>query len=284
MTTSSHPHQHSHDHAGQHGPGPDDRAMAEMLELDAEVLQDYLAELTGWLGELADGEPQRIVDLGAGPGTGAFALARQFPQARVSAVDLSPLLLHRLSTRAATLGLADRVTGVEADLDAGLPDLGPADLIWAASSLHHMTDPDRVLADAFAALRPGGLLAVTEMHFFPRFLPADIGVGEPGLEERIHTILDTSPFVDWTENLARAGFTVEAARRFDVHLTDPGPAAARYAENCLGRLRSHLDGQLSAEDLAALDALLDGDGPHGLARRSDLEVRTTRTTWAARRP
>ncbi len=258
--------------------------MAEMLELDAEVLQDYLAELTGWLGELSDGEPRRIIDLGAGPGTGAFALARQFPQAEVTAVDVSPLLLHRLSTRAAALGLSARVTGLEADLDAGLPPLGDADLVWAASSLHHMSDPDRVLADAFAALRPGGLLAVTEMHFFPRFLPADIGVGPPGLEERVHTALDTSPFVDWTENLVRAGFTIEAARPFEVQLANPGTAAARYAEICLRRLRSHLDGQVSAEDLASLDTLLDVDGPRTLARRSDLDVRTTRTTWAARRP
>ncbi|MEU8509305.1 hypothetical protein AB0C40_32355 [Streptomyces brevispora] len=63
-------------------------ATAEILELDAEVLRTYLSELTAWLGELSDREPGHIVDLGSGTGTGAIALARRFPRAEVSAVDL----------------------------------------------------------------------------------------------------------------------------------------------------------------------------------------------------
>lgn len=260
--------------------------MAEMLELDAEVLADYLAQLTGWLAELTDGAPRRIVDLGSGPGTGSFALARQFPQAEVSAIDLSPVLLDRLTTRSTALGLADRITGVQANLDEAWPVAEPSDLIWAASSLHHMADPDTVLAAAFDGLRPGGLLAVTEMRFFPRFLPADVGLGRPGLEERLHAALDTSPFVDWTESLDRAGFTA-TSRDFEVELSGTAltaPAAARYAEICLRRMRPRAHGLLPADDLEALDALLDGDGPHSIRRRGDLRIRTTRTTWAARRP
>ncbi len=49
-----------------------------------------------------------------------------------------------------------------------------------------MSDPDRVLADVFATIRPGGLLVVAEMESFPRFLPDDIGFGHPGLEARCH--------------------------------------------------------------------------------------------------
>ena len=52
----------------------------------------------------------------------------------------------------------------------------------------------------------------------------------------------------------------------------------------LQTLRSDLDGRLSADDLAALDTLLDSDGPDGVLRRDDLTVRTTRTVWVARRP
>ncbi|WLQ39251.1 hypothetical protein P8A22_03940 [Streptomyces laculatispora] len=53
---------------------------------------------------------------------------------------------------------------------------------------------------------------------------------------------------------------------------------------CLRKLCSHLDGQFPAEDLAALDAVTDDEGPHGVLRRDDLTVRTTRTTWVGRRP
>ena len=42
---------------------------------------------------------------------------------------------------------------------------------------------------------------------------------------------------------------------------------------------------MSDDDLAALDTLIDSDGPDSvLLCYSDLTVRTTRTVWAARRP
>ncbi|OLE20745.1 MAG: methyltransferase type 12 [Catenulispora sp. 13_1_20CM_3_70_7] len=259
--------------------------MAELLELDAEVLRPYHVQLISWLGELSDREPGHIIDLGSGTGTGTLALAQHFTQAAVTALDLSPQLLHRLAKKASALGLADRVRSVQTDLNEGWPQLETSDLVWAAASLHHMAEPDRVLAGAFDNLRLGGLLAVTEMDFFPRFLPDDIGVGRPGLEARVHATLNPGPSVDWTEHLARAGFVLAAKRPFTVDLPAPlPPATVRYAQVCLQTLRSHLDGRLTADDLAALDAVIDGDGPHSIRRRADLTVRTTRTTWAARRP
>lgn len=259
-------------------------AMAELLDLDAEVLSAYLSELTAWLAELADREPAHIADLGSGTGTGAIALAQRFTQARVTAVDISPQMLHRLSKQASALGLGDRVHTVEANLDEDWPTLDACDMVWAASSLHHMANPDRILAGAFDALRPAGLLAVTEMDFFPRFLP-DIGVGRPGLEARLHAALNTDPAAEWTDHLLRAGFTLEARRVFTIDLRAPLPeAAARYAQSCLRILRSHLDGKLPAQDLAILDALIAGEGRDSILHRHGLTVRTTRTTWVGRRP
>jgi len=51
----------------------------------------------------------------------------------------------------------------------------------------------------------------------------------------------------------------------------------------LRRLRPALDGSLAAEDLAALDLLLDAEAPESVLRREDLTVRAERTVWAARR-
>ena len=90
---------------------------------------------------------------------------------------------------------------------------------------------------------------------------------------------------DWGGLLSKTGFTIEAERTFNVVLTPPLPAATgRYAQASLRRIRSGLDGRMSADDLAALDTLIDSDGPDGVLRRDDLTVRTTRTVWAARRP
>jgi SAM-dependent methyltransferase len=273
--------------------GNDESAMAELLDLDAEVLHSYLSEVTAWIQELAAGlPPRRILDLGCGTGTGAVALLRRFELADVVALDISAQLLHRLRAKARYLGVADRVRTVQADLDSAWPAIDAVDLAWASSSLHHMADPDRVLTGVFAALRPGGILAVIEMDSFPRFLPDDLGIGRPGLEARCHAAVaqrnaDEVPHLgsDWGPRLSQAGFTIEAERLFAIDLVPPLPASAGpYAQATLRRIRSSLDDRVSAGDLATLDILLDSDGPDSILQRGDLTVRTARTAWVARRP
>ncbi|MEU3645664.1 methyltransferase domain-containing protein [Lentzea sp. NPDC034063] len=271
-----------HGHIEHERAGGSDIALARLLELDAEVLASYLAELTGRLAALAHPAPARILDLGSGPGTGSLALARQFGSAAVTAVDISPQMLHRLRKQAAAHGVAERISTLEVNLDEPWTEIGegaPYDLIWAAAFLHHVADPGRTLARAFENLRPGGLLAVTEMDFFPRFLPEDTGVGQ--LEARLHAATNTQPPHEWTGQLQDAGFTIEERRPFEIRLdgTQAGSLLNDYAQICLAKLRSHATGLLDADDLASLDALLDD-----IARRDDLSVRTTRTTWIARRP
>src|SRR5712691_8453378 len=217
--TSHHAHHHDHHQAGA---GADEAALAELLDLDAEVLHAYLSDVIDWIGGLAAGQPRRrILDLGTGTGTGALALLRRFDGAQVIAVDASAAMLDRLRSKAHELGMAGRVHAIQADLDAGWPDTGPVDLVWASNSMHHMADPDRVLAEVLAALQPGGLLAVAEMDSFPRFLPDDLGIGRPGLEARCHAARDEvrgdeMPHLgsDWGPRLAKAGFAVEGERTF----------------------------------------------------------------------
>lgn len=263
--------------------------MGQLLDLDAEVLADHIASITAWLPVAT--APRRIVDLGCGTGTGTFALLERFPEAEVIAVDASPHHLRRLRDRAASEGVAGRVHPVEADLDGAWPDLGAPDLVWASASLHHLADPGRTLRQVHDALAPGGLLAVVELAGFPRFLPEDAPQDRPGLEERCHAALadhhaEQMPHrgADWGPLLAAAGFTVEGERTITVNLEPPhSEAVGRYALGGLRRIRDGVAHSLQAEDLAALDRLLDTDGPHCVLRRDDLTVRTERTVWAARR-
>lgn len=48
-------------------------------------------------------------------------------------------------------------------------------------------------------------------------------------------------------------------------------------------MRGSVASALTAEDLSALDRLLDTGSPHSILRRFDLSVRTERRVWAARR-
>ena len=201
-------------HHHQPGAGNGEADLAELLDLDAEVLHAYLSQVIDWVGGLAARQPRRIADLGSGTGTGTLALLRHFGKAHAVAVDVSAPMLERLQVKARELGVADRIQIVQADLDAGWPDIAPVDLVWASSSLHHMADPDRVLAGIRATLQPGGLLAVAEMGSLPRFLPDDPGFGRPGLEERCQAAraekhASEMPYLgaDWGPHLTAAGFT-----------------------------------------------------------------------------
>jgi SAM-dependent methyltransferase len=286
-------HQHSHSHAAHPAAGPHahdggDGGLADMLDLDAEVLAEPLRAVFADIGRLVDSPVRSILDLGAGTGAGTFGLVRHFAGAHALAVDASEEMLERLRGRAEHLGLRDRVSTVQADLDDAFPDVEPVDLAWASASLHHLADPDRTLARLVAAIRPGGLLAVVELAGFPRFLPDDTAGG--AAEARGHALLAADRAVDlpsmgsdWGVRLTRAGLVVETERAILVDLAPPSPpVVGAYAAAALTRLRDAVADRLEATDRGALDALLDG-GPSDVRRRTDLRVVTERQLWIARR-
>jgi ubiquinone/menaquinone biosynthesis C-methylase UbiE len=281
---------HGHGHGHGHGPARSDvNGQAEILELDAEVLAEHTAAIIGWLP--VDASPHRIVDLGCGTGAGTFALLTRFPEAHVTAVDSSVDHLRRLQEKACERGVADRVHTVQADLDVTWPELGEPELVWASASLHHMADPDHVLRQVHGTLAPGGLLAVVELADFPRFLPGDAPEHRPGLEERCHAAMDrhhaehvSHRGADWGPKLTAAGFALVGQRTITVNIEHSrAEAVGRYALAGLGGIRGAVSDALSADDLTALDQLLDADSPHSILRRDDLAVRTERAVWAARR-
>lgn len=256
--------------------------MAEMLDLDADVLHDYHRDVIAWAGSLVPDRP-RILDLGAGTGTGTLALARHLPGAYLTAVDVDADMLEHLRRRAVEAGLDDRVRTVRVDLDGSWPDLGPTDLVWASASMHHLADPARALAQAYAVLRPGGAFMITEVDSFPRFVTDPAGAA---LEDRCHAELARLRHEagmhmgeDWGARLTAAGFQIEDRRRFDIDLRPPLPAnAARYARVSLTRMRDRLAERLTPDDLAAL-GVLTATAPD----RDDLTVRATRMVWIGRR-
>jgi SAM-dependent methyltransferase len=287
--------QHTHDHAASASASADssDDSMTGLLDLDGEVLHDYWSAALDWVRRAAAGAGWgRLLDLGAGTGTGALGLAERFPDAEVIAVDVVPGSLRRLDAKARALGLAGRVLAVEADLDAGWPDLGTLDLTWASMSLHHLAEPGRALSEVLAATRPGGLIAVAEFAKPLRFLPDDLGFGRPSFEERVadrlsHAHAEAMPTLGsaWAPRLADAGWEVADERAFPIDLDPPAhPRAAEYARGWFTRLADGLTDRLEPDDEATLAALLAADGPGSLSRRANLHIRGTRTITLARRP
>lgn len=278
---------HHHHDPGLHG--DQDEALPDLLDLDAEVLADALDIVRADISRLVDAPVHRILDVGAGTGTGTFGLLRHFPDAHALAVDSSEEMLDRLRSRAERVGLADRLSTLCADLDGALPDIEPVDLAWASASLHHLADPDRALTELVTAIRPGGLLTVVELAGFPRFVPDDTPGGRA--EARAHELLAADRAVDlptmgsdWGSRLTRAGLVVELDRPIIVDLRPPSaPVVGSYAAASLMRIHAAVADRLDPPDREALGALV-GGGAEDVRRRDDLRVATERRLWIARRP
>lgn len=119
----------------------------------------------GVIGALLRAAPCRVVDVGGGTGVWAVPLAQA--GCEVVVVDPSPNSLAALARRAAEAGVADRVSGVQGDVDSLL---GPdphhsvagrgADLVLAHGVLEVVDDVPTALRALAGLLDPGGVLSV----------------------------------------------------------------------------------------------------------------------------
>jgi ubiquinone/menaquinone biosynthesis C-methylase UbiE len=97
------------------------------------------------------------LEIGSGTGYFSLNLLQMGTIERLTATDISPGMLHRLSETAAELGLEAETVATEAEQ---LPfDDESFDLVFGHAVLHHIPDLDRAFAEFRRVLRPGGAIA-----------------------------------------------------------------------------------------------------------------------------
>jgi len=115
--------------------------------------------------------PLRVFDIGTGGGNSVFAIRELLPNTTIVGVDISRPLLEFCSLMAEQRYHVP--SGAMALLCADLfsVDVVPhsADLVTGSSILHHMLEPEAIVAQALTALKPGGYAIFTE--------PFEIGHG-----------------------------------------------------------------------------------------------------------
>lgn len=288
-THQSHsPHGHGHVHLDDaHWEG-----LLAQTELEGELLVGFVTGTGERIKELRGPDApavRRVLDIGSGPGVGTCELARLFPEAQVVALDGSPATLARVRQRAEEKGLGERIGTHHAELPDGLDGLEPVDVIWASMALHHVGDEVALLRSLHDLLAPAGVVAIAEVAEPMRVLPDDLDVGRPGLAERLTAAgkiwfgsmregLDGAvPSADVASMLEAAGFDVVDSRTVQKRFDPPLPDLARQVVlGHLRRNRTHLEELLDAEDLAAIDVLVDEGDPRSVAHRPDVFVHASR--------
>ena len=116
--------------------------------------------------------PLRVADVGCGTGASALVLAKAL-RCPIVAVDLMPEFLDGLRTRAERTGLADRIETVEGSLDALPFETESLDLLWSEGAIYRGGFAEG-LRMWRRFLKPGGVLAVTEISWTTDERPAEI--------------------------------------------------------------------------------------------------------------
>jgi ubiquinone/menaquinone biosynthesis C-methylase UbiE len=112
---------------------------------------------------------QKVLEIGPGPGRLLIPAARRvFPEGEAVGIDIQPAMITRLKRRADEAG----VTNLKAILgDAALPHVPEAsfDIVFLCAALGEIPDRTAALAECYRALKPGGVLSVTEMFGDPHY-------------------------------------------------------------------------------------------------------------------
>lgn len=153
-----------------------------------------------------------ILDLGCGSGGALEALARALPRARLTGVDVEPRAVDAANARLAEAGFADRARARLAGAET-VDEAGDYDLVTLIQVLHETRPAVRttIVARAFAALRPGGVLLVVDEPYPDRL--EDLRTARNTAITQALEIFWGNPFVPLGEQralLERAGFAIHS--------------------------------------------------------------------------
>jgi len=180
------------------------------------------------LGELAKENPRVVLEVGAGAGrTTERMLKRGW---RVTAVEPSAVMCAKLEARC---GIAARQASFES-FDAGESRFDAV----IGESVFYALDPERSVAKLRDLLRPGGLLALSDMIWTDAATP-DVAASVHDRSLRAFGIAmaprDARAWPGWRSALGEAGFSEVVTRRVEPGAGEPARRAWR-ARVALGLL------------------------------------------------
>jgi ubiquinone/menaquinone biosynthesis C-methylase UbiE len=101
----------------------------------------------------------KILNAGCGTGRETAVIALKYPEATITAIDVSEPSLHYARTRCSALGIR-QIKFLKLDLH-NIAELNQKfDAIFCSGVLHHLPNPERGLNVLTSVLRPGGVMNI----------------------------------------------------------------------------------------------------------------------------
>lgn len=247
--------------------------------------------------------PPVVVDIGSGAGGMGAAFASVLANrggGRVVLADAVDALLSA-ATEYVTPAAGDKVRVEAVPVDAaddGLASVLPeADLVWASRVVHHLPDQQQAINRLTTVLAPGGWLALSEGGLRTQCLPWDIGIGNPGLGDRLLGARDAwfvrmregipgsvrLP-IGWTRALDEAGLTDTWSFSYVTDLPAPASELVRLSiVDWLGWMSTLGEDNLDESDRRTVGRLLDPNDEAFVATRDDVFILSATTVHLGRR-
>jgi SAM-dependent methyltransferase len=124
------------------------------------------------LAMLDEDTPLKIADIGCGTGASALQLARSL-NAEITAVDFLPEFVEELDRRAAGERMGGKIDPVVGSMENLEFEQEAFDVIWSEGAIYNMGF-QRGVSDWMRFLRPGGVLAVSEITWLSNDRPPEI--------------------------------------------------------------------------------------------------------------
>jgi 2-polyprenyl-3-methyl-5-hydroxy-6-metoxy-1,4-benzoquinol methylase len=125
-----------------------------------DLVKAWLPAVSGVPERLAAGG--RVLDVGTGHGWSAIAVQAAWPDATVIGIDTDTASIIDARVNAEEAGVDARFEVASDEAGTELVTWGPADVVLILEALHDMSHPVEVLAQARAALAPGGIVVVAD--------------------------------------------------------------------------------------------------------------------------
>lgn len=163
------------------------------------LIPDGLGRIPGLAEQLA--RPTHILELASGSGSGLLRLAQTYPHGHITGLDGDAYSLQVASERIEQAGLSDRIRTQHGMLEA-LDARDAYDVVLINISMHECRDIEKVTANVYQALKPGGCFVISDFPFPAtveacRTVPARIMCGIQFFEALIDDqLLPTQTFVE----------------------------------------------------------------------------------------